>query len=175
MKSLVTITILLAAAYVVARPSATVSTFPVATPTTTDAPVEVSTTSETTTVDEAEPVVVWFTDRSTAMQRARDTGKRLLIRFTAPWCAPCHRHASFDQGRKVILRNFVLLKVNVDEQPTWKINGVPVLSAKGIPYEEIHEPTGEKVWGGNPLGTKRYLERLRAFGTRSVLITKEIR
>jgi hypothetical protein len=167
MKPLITLSIILAAAYVVARPSATPS--PVAAPTTPVAPVETSNVSDTPTVDEAEPGVVWFTDRSQALQSARDTGKRLLVRFTAPWCIPCANHASTDPGRQVILKNFVLLKVNVDEQPAWKINGVPVLKAKGIPYEAIYETDMRPVWAGNPLRTSRYVERLRAFGMRSVL------
>lgn len=169
MKPLITIAILLAAASMTARPSE--STVSAVAPST---PLTAAVAHERTAPDlhdaDAQPGVVWLTDYAVARSIAVGSNKRLLVRFTAPWCVPCARHASLDKEREVILRKFVLLKVNVDQQPGWRLRGVPILKAKGIPYESVYEPSDMRpLWAGNPLRVRNYLDRLRDFSMRSVL------
>ena len=180
MKSLVTITILLAAAYVVARPSATVSTFPAATPTTTDAPVEVSTTSETTTVDEAEPVVVWSNNYRTAFHRARAERRLLLVRLGFPGCLPCRQLEHTQTQREVVklLGDHVLVRANYSDKP-WPGSTQSFASYMGssrYPFEAVIDPVKNRIlWRGTPpIRPSLYHAHLSRFG-RSVIVTKEIR
>ena len=180
MKSLVTITILLAAAYVVARPSATVSTFPVATPTTTDAPVEVSTTSETTTVDEAEPVVVWSNNYRTAFHRARAERRLLLVNLGSPDCAPCQQLKQTHKVREVVklLGDHVLVRANYSDKP-WPgstMTFARYLGSSRSPFEAVIDPVKNRIlWRGTPpIRPSLYHAHLSRFG-RSVIVTKEIR
>lgn len=180
MKPVLTIVILLAAAYVVARPSATVSTFPAATPTTTDAPVEVSTTSETTTVDEAEPVVVWSNNYRTAFHRARAERRLLLVRLGFPGCLPCRQLEQTQTQREVVklLGDHVLVRANYSDKP-WPGSTQSFASYMGssrYPFEAVIDPVRNRMlWRGSPPVTKAaYVKHIGRFG-RSVLITKEIR
>ena len=169
MKPLITIAILLAAASMTARPSeSTVSAVAPSTPQT--AVVAHERTAHSARTPDAEPGVVWHTDYAVARSIAVGSNKRLLVRFTAPWCGPCRTLDALNKDRRGILNKFVLLKVNVDEQPGWKLRGVPILKAKGIPYESVYEAdTMRPLWAGNPLLVRGYLDRLRDFSMRSVL------
>jgi hypothetical protein len=130
-----------------------------------------------TPVAQSVPVqtVSWHEDYVEAYRDAAKQNKRLLVRFSAPWCGPCRNHELLDKDREVILRQFARLKVNVDQQsPAFNYQGA-------IPFEAVYEVSADgtkatPVWTCYPTSTPRYLERLREFGSRSVVrVRKAIR
>ncbi len=63
----------------------------------------------------------WGTDLNQATQVAKDTNKKIFVYFSSDWCAYCIEMDEVTyQNTQVIeklTQNYVLLKVNVDENP----------------------------------------------------------
>lgn len=79
-------------------------------------------------------VVPWRTDIDKARVESRDTGKPLLLYFTAKWCPPCRqmsRTTWADQKVADALNSVVPLKIDIDEYKdvaiSYQINAVPTL------------------------------------------------
>ena len=69
---------------------------------------------------EAQEIVPWRTDFVAAEQEARRSHKPVFLYLTASWCGPCQdlkRTLWADQDVEAALRDYVPVKVDVDQNP----------------------------------------------------------
>lgn len=63
----------------------------------------------------------WGTDLNQAMQEAKNTDKKIFVDFYAGWCSYCQEMDEVTytdpQVKEKLTQNYVLLKVDVDENP----------------------------------------------------------
>lgn len=63
----------------------------------------------------------WGTDLNQAMQEAKNTDKQIFVDFYAGWCSYCQEMDKVTytdpQVKEKLTQNYVLLKVDVDENP----------------------------------------------------------
>ncbi len=68
------------------------------------------------------PPLQWGTDLNQAMQEAKATNKSIFVDFYADWCAYCKEMDEVTytdpQVKSKLNQNYVLLKVDVDENPS---------------------------------------------------------
>jgi hypothetical protein len=84
---------------------------------------------------------------SEGLRRAQAEGKPLLVDFEADWCSICKRwdyHVYADAEVAELLRQFVLLKINVDFNFT---DDVPRLGGKNPPYLVFLDKSGQPLLG----------------------------
>lgn len=87
----------------------------------------------------------WGTDLNQAMQEAKATNKSIFVDFYADWCAYCRE---MDEGtytdpqvKEKLSQNYVLLKVDVDENPSVSSK----YQAYSLPTMIIIDPNGNEI------------------------------
>jgi thiol:disulfide interchange protein len=110
-------------------------------------------------------IIPWRTSYPAALDEGRANGKRVLVYFTATWCAPCQnlRHTTWaDKDVEAALRNFVPVKVDVDEQHELALK----YRVDAVPTFVVLEPDGATVkttWSGaSP--PEEFVNQLHAVG-----------
>jgi thiol:disulfide interchange protein len=91
-----------------------------------------------------------FTDGHDALQRARDSNRRVLIEVGGDWCVWCHKLDTFLHDNPDIQQQlhatFVLLKVNVDDESDNSEFLKAFPKPLGYPHMYITENNGSIVW-----------------------------
>ncbi len=103
-----------------------------------------SLTSDKTTNDTT-PSLQWGTDINQAMQEAKNTNKSIFVDFYADWCSYCREMDEVTytdpQVKEKLTQNYVLLKVDVDENPELSSK----YQAYGLPTMLILDSNGNEV------------------------------
>lgn len=96
---------------------------------------------------EAKAGIAWGTDLEAAMKKAAATKHPVMVKFTATWCGPCKmldQQAFSDREVIDVSKNFVCVKVDIDEQPEvakkYSVTGIPrvlFLDSSGKTVEEF--------------------------------------
>jgi thiol:disulfide interchange protein len=87
-------------------------------------------------------VIPWRTDFTKASDEARSSGKPVFLYLTASWCGPCQSLKSTtwaDADVESALRNFVPLKIDIDEHPDLARRYNP----EGVPYFAVLNSSGD--------------------------------
>lgn len=88
--------------------------------------------------------IVWEKDFKKAQAMARETGKPMLLDFTAPWCKPCQ---AMDRDFWVLddvikaTKSFIMVKINYDDEKKL----VSRYNVAGIPFVAFTDPLGDIV------------------------------
>lgn len=88
--------------------------------------------------------IVWENDFKKAQQLARETGRPLLLDFTASWCKPCQMmEKDFWVRAEVIeaLKPFIAVKINFDTDK----KSVGRYNVSAIPFVLFTDPLGNAV------------------------------
>jgi thiol:disulfide interchange protein len=110
-------------------------------------------------------IVPWRNNYAAALDEARSGEKRTLVYFTASWCGPCQsmKHTTFaDKGVEAALRDYVPVKVDVDEHPD--LSGRYTIEA--VPTFVVLDPGGNvlRSWSGATRPAE-FVEALKRTGT----------
>lgn len=98
--------------------------------------------------------MTWLYDEGTALQKASDQNKPVMIDFMATWCPPCQRmeDSTFSDTRVIEKANeFITLRIDVDKHPDLAnkynsnarkyggvgIPGILFLTQEGTPVKHI--------------------------------------
>lgn len=90
----------------------------------------------------------WDTDINQAMQKAKNTNKNIFVNFHADWCTYCHKMDdevfSSTEIKEKLTKNYVLLKINVDQNPelstqfqTYSLPTIIILDSNGNEIKRI--------------------------------------
>ena len=114
-----------------------------------------------------------------ARKAAGASGRNVLVRFTAPWCGPCHEFAKLlgrPQATRVVAANYVVVDLTISPEPVANPEANDLFNAwgrgrVGIPFyvvltPDYHRLADSRVWtsdgrenaGGDPT---RFLQILR--------------
>lgn len=90
----------------------------------------------------------WQKDYQTALALSRETGKPLLLDFTAKWCAPCQAMEKDFWTRADVaeaMKRFVAVKVDYDAEKSL----VNRFAVRGLPYIAFSDPIGYLIFSRN--------------------------
>lgn len=88
--------------------------------------------------------IVWETDFKKARQMARETGRPLLLDFTAPWCKPCQAMDKEFWVREDVIqavKPFIAVKIDFDNDK----GVVGKYKVSAIPFVAFTDPLGNMV------------------------------
>lgn len=88
--------------------------------------------------------IIWQKDYQQALLLSKETGKPLLIDFTAVWCKPCQEmEKTFWVRGDVIetMKSFVAVKIDYDKEKPL----VNRFSVRGLPYIAFSDPIGNLI------------------------------
>lgn len=101
--------------------------------------------------------IEWQNDFKAAQAQARETGRPLLLDFTAPWCKPCKMmDAQFWVLPEVIqaMKPFIAVKINYDNEKSL----VGKYGVSGIPFVAFTDPLGNMITFRRGFGQKNVRE-----------------
>ena len=105
---------------------------------------------------------VWKHDFTGAAKDAKQSGRPLLIHFSASWCPPCRQMEKdvlhHSDVRDLLSRNFVAVMIDSDQHPEL----IQQFEIKGLPADVVIAPDGvvfPKIEGGRD--RKTYLAQMR--------------
>jgi thioredoxin 1 len=110
--------------------------------------VALSTLTGNKTTNDTTPTLQWGGDLNQTIQQAKSTNKSIFVDFYADWCAYCKEMDEVTytdpQVKEKLTQNYVLLKVDVDENPElsskYQAYGLPtmlILDSKGNEVKRI--------------------------------------
>lgn len=102
---------------------------------------------------------VWMTDLQAAHEKSQQTGRSLLIQFTAPWSTPCrlaeNQLQSDPQLTRLLTERFVLVQLDFDRDRRI----ADILVVREIPSLVILSPAGDLLGRCNGLIPAEKLSR----------------
>jgi thioredoxin 1 len=107
--------------------------------------VALSSLANEETTKDTTPPLQWGTDLNQTIQQAKSTNKSIFVDFYADWCAYCKEMDEVTytdpQVKEKLTQNYVLLKVDVDENPDVSSK----YQAYGLPTMLILDSNGNEV------------------------------
>ncbi|HXE55234.1 MAG TPA: thioredoxin family protein [Tepidisphaeraceae bacterium] len=104
--------------------------------------------------------VPWRTDFSAALQEAKQTGKPMLLDFSAKWCGPCQdmRRTTWSSAKVAsALGDYVPVQIDVDARPDLAHQ----FNAEAIPHLVVLDSSGNLVkWTEGELPPDEFLQWL---------------
>lgn len=99
----------------------------------------------------AAPEIVWLTSTDDAAKKSAETGKPILIDFTAEWCGWCKKldeDTYTDGWVRQEAERFIPLRVDVDKDQAFaqkfQISGMPTIVFTDSNFKELHRFEGYK-------------------------------
>jgi thiol:disulfide interchange protein len=96
----------------------------------------------------------WVTNYSEGLRLSRETGKPVMLYFTADWCGPCvelKKHVFPDSRIVEAAKRLINVYVDVDRNPEilsiYKVRGIPAIFFLNPQGEMIAKFTGDRSVG----------------------------
>lgn len=109
--------------------------------------------------------IAWADNYTSAQQQAADSGKPLILYFTADWCVPCRvmkRQVWADeQVAAAVNAQFIPVAIDVDDSEDAAV--LARYNVVGSPVTIVTDPQGNVLqWRDGGIGKAEFLELLRA-------------
>jgi thiol:disulfide interchange protein len=110
-------------------------------------------------------IIPWRASYAAALDEARSANKPAFVYFTASWCVPCQSMKSTtwaDRGVDAALRDYVPVKVDVDEHPDL----AQKYNVTAMPTFLVTDKAGKvlSTWSG-AASPEEFIRQLRQAGT----------